>query len=184
MKFRFVFLALLFTFSITNIFSQDFDCLTKLKIRQAKAPYKINDLSKSAICKTGEKYEYNIDLQKNKDYRLTFFASSVFNNRINFKIYNKKTGEMIMNLPGISIDNIQGCALEAYFDKDKNRMVHPFFDFSPNIDTQLEIIIEVESDKSSYEFDAKSLIASNEKKGCITVFVQSKDSEPEGFQTN
>jgi len=164
-------------------FSQEFDCLTKLRMRQARAPYQINNLSKSAVCRTGEKYEYNIELGKDRDYRLSFFASSVFNNKINFRILNKTTGELLIDLPGVSLDNVQGCALQAYFDNKSNRMVHPFFDLSPEVDTQLKIIIEVDSETSKYEFNTNDILASShQKKGCVTVFVQSKSAEKEGFR--
>lgn len=182
-KISFTIFVLLLSIPFSGVvYSQAFDCTTQLKIRQAKPPYQFNDLSKSAVCKTGEKYEYNIELKKGKEYRLTFFASSVFNNKINFRIINKSTGEQIMNLPGVKIDDVQGCVLEAYFDDQANRRVHPYFDFLPDNDTPLKIIIEVESEKSNYEYDTQSLLAKDDqKKGCVTVYVQSKLAEEEGF---
>ncbi len=184
MKIKVIITTILFlSFTWSTIYSQDFDCLTKLKMRQANAPYKINELSKSAICKTGEKYEYNIELKKDKDYRLSFFASSVFNNKINFKILNKTTGELLINLPGVSIDDVQGCALKEYFDDKSNKLVHPFFNFSPKVYTQLKIIIEVDLEPDKHLLHTNNLLASNDqKKGCVTVFVQTKDLEVEGFE--
>lgn len=183
MKIKLIAPLLFFVLVFNPIFSQEIDCLTKVNMRQAKAPYQINSLSKSAVCRTGEKYEYNIELEKDRDYRLSFFASSVFNNKINFRILNKTTGELLIDLPGVSLDDVQGCALQAYFDNRSNRMVHPFFDLSPGIDTQLKIIIEVDPETSKYELNTKDILASHtQKKGCVTVFVQSKSAEKEGFR--
>jgi outer membrane receptor for Fe3+-dicitrate len=163
-----------------NVYSQHYDCLTKLKIRYPKTPYVFNELSKSAVCTAGEKYEYRIELEKNTDYRLSFFASSSFNNNVNFRIINDDTGELIMDLPGSSYEDGDLSALQAYYDPNANKLIHPYFDLSPQKNLNLKIIIDVkEEDNFSGEIsDGKKY---NCNRGCVTIFIQSKESEPEGF---
>jgi hypothetical protein len=180
---RIAFSILIFFILFTGTaYSQDFDCMTKLKIRYPSPSYEYNELSKSAICRTGEKYEYKVFLNENINYRLSFFASTVFNNKIRFKIISTSTGELLMDLPGEALSEGESSVLRAYFDEGKNKLVHPFFDILPKVSGEYKIIIELESEQNKSLLDEEKIFASNiEKKGCVSVYVQSKLSETEGF---
>ena len=145
-------------------------------------PYGFNELSKSAVCTAGEKYEYKIKLEKDTDYRVSFFASSSFNNNVNFRIINEDTGELIMDLPGTSYEDGDLCALQAYFDPSSNKIMHPFFDLSPQNNLNLKIIIDVKEEEFfSGNMEEDEATKHYPTRGCITIFIQSKESEPEGF---
>jgi hypothetical protein len=83
LKFKIILLLL---FIPLNIFAQSLDCSSRLKMRQPTPPYKFNDLSKSAQCLTGKTYEFVLTLTKGKEYRMSFFASPVFNNDIQWPV--------------------------------------------------------------------------------------------------
>ncbi|OQY04780.1 MAG: hypothetical protein B6I20_02405 [Bacteroidetes bacterium 4572_117] len=131
LKFQFIVLIL---FLSTTIFAQSLDCPSNLKMRHPSPPFGFNDLSKSAQCLTGKKYEFLLPLTKGKDYRISFFASPVFNNNIQFRIIDVNSGKKVFDLPGESEANNKGeCVLKAYFDNKLNKLVHPYFDFFPHL---------------------------------------------------
>ncbi len=177
---KFKIILLLFVMPVT-ILAQSLDCPSRLKMRRATPPFGFNDLSKSAQCLTGKKYEFVLPLTKGKDYRLSFYASPVFNNEIQFRIVDLNSGDKVMDLPGETEASNKGeCVLRPYFDDKKNKLVHPFFDFYPSSSTQLKIVIEVastEQEKSESNFNAPEI----RKKGCITVYVQDRKAEDQGF---
>ena len=177
-----IFLFLLYLLIGQNAVAQSFDCMSTLRMRYASPPYEFSELSKSAVCKTGEKYEYDIKLEKNSDYRISFFASTVFNNNINFKILNTGSGEILIDMPGLTNETKQPNALEVYFDSETNKFIHPFFDLSPKTDTEIKILVDVISENLEVNSSQTSiLVENNQKKGCVTVFIQSKPTEVDGF---
>lgn len=156
------------------------DCSSFFKYRKANPPFRYNSASKSAVCITGNKYEFILPLQKGFDYRLQFYASPVFNNNINFKIIDLNTNETVLDLPGETEFGEKGsCVLKAYFDEGTNKQVHPFFDFYPSQATSLQIIIDVQplpkEETSGYNAPAPR------EKGCITVLVLDKPAMDTGF---
>ncbi len=145
------------------------DCSNFLGKYQAEEPYKINSMSKSAVCISGHTYEFVVPLQKDYEYRFLFYASSVFNNKINFKIIDLNTGEVKLDLPGESETNEKGtAALASYYDDRLGRDVHPYFDFIPETSTNFKIIIEV-------------LPQDDIIKGCVGVLILDKPSDEGGF---
>jgi hypothetical protein len=173
--------VLLFTVALS---AQNMDCPSTLSLRKATPPFAFNDLSKSAQCVSGKKYEFLVPLMKGKDFRFTFFASPIFNNQINFRIIDMNTNEKVLDLPGESSNAVKGASvLREYFDENSKKLVHPYFDFAPNGSTTLKIIIEVlANDADAPATDQSSFKAPEEKKkGCITVFIQDKVSEDVGF---
>ncbi len=163
-------IIILFSFLLLPFigFSQ-IDCSNFLADRKAEEPYRINSLSKSAVCVSGHTYEFVVPLQKGYEYRIIFYASSVFNNKINFKIVDLNTGKTVLDLPGESETNEKGtAALAPYYDERTGREIHPYFDFIPQTTTNLKIIIEV--------LPQKDLI-----KGCVAVMILDKVSEEGGF---
>jgi hypothetical protein len=153
MKMRKLKLLALIIFIPVAINAQSLDCPSKLKLMHAKAPYSFNNLSKSAQCYTGKKYEFMLPLIQGKDYRIAFYASPIFNNDINFRIIDMNSGTKVLDLPGENEGGGKGTSvLREYFDTDLNKMVHPYFDFHPSSSTTLKIIIDIAStDKSSSE---------------------------------
>ena len=178
LKFKIILLLL---FIPINIFAQSLDCPSRLRMRRATPPFSFNDLSKSAQCLTGKKYEFVLPLTKGKDYRLSFYASPVYNNDIQIRIIDLNSGEKVLDLPGETEASNKGeCVLRAYYDDKLNKLIHPHFDFYPSSSTQLKIIIEVasiEQEKPDSNFNAPE----TRKKGCITVFVQDRKAEDVGF---
>jgi hypothetical protein len=166
------------------LFAQNMDCPSTLGIRKATPPYSVNDLSKSAQCVSGKKYEFMVPLMKGKDYRFTFYASPIFNNQINFRIIDMNSNEKVLDLPGESTNQAKGSSvLREYYDADAKKTVYPFFDIVPSNSTTLKIIIDVlNSNVPPAGGDQSSFKAPEEKKkGCITVFIQDKTSEDVGF---
>jgi len=176
------FLFIMYIINEQNTIAQSFDCMSTLKLRYASPPYKFNELSKSAVCRTGEKYEYLMKLEKNSDYRISFFASTVFNNNINFKILNNGSGEILIDMPGLTDDTKKLNALEVYFDSETNKLIHPFFDLSPKLDTEIKILVDIIPENlEAYTEPNGILVQNNQKKGCVTIFIQSKPTEIDGF---
>jgi len=178
LKFKIILLLL---FIPVTIFAQSLDCPSRLKMRRPTPPFNFNDLSKSAQCLTGKKYEFVLPLTKGKDYRLSFYASPVFNNNIQFRIIDLNSGEKVLDLPGETEGSNKGeCVLRAYYDDKINKLVHPHFDFYPSSSTQLKIIIEVASIKQD-NVDSNFNAPETREKGCITVFIQDRKADVIGF---
>jgi hypothetical protein len=166
------------------LFAQNMDCPSTLKSRKATPPFSFNDLSKSAQCVTGKKYEFVVPLMKGKDYRFTFYASPIFNNQINFRIIDMSSNNVVLDLPGESPNANKGSSvLREYYDADLKKPVYPFFDILPNNSTTLKIIIDVLDQAAPPSGDNQGSFKAPEekKKGCITVFIQDKASEDVGF---
>ena len=148
------------------------NCTDYLIYRNPVPPYKLDSQTKSATCQAGKTYKLVLTLSKGKDYRISFYASAIFDNKIQFKIIDKSSGKVIVDLPGESDNNEKGTAvLRPYLLAD--RMIHPFFEFRPENTTKLEIIIDVKTEQSPDE---------ELKRGCVGVFVLNKIVENYGFQ--
>lgn len=166
-------LLVLMLFFAISFSSYGQNCSDYLKFRMATKPYKKNTQSTSAKCLTGKTYRFLLPLTQGKDYHLSFYASPIFNNNINFRIIDKGTGEEVLDLPGATEENKQGeVALASYYDEETDEMIHPFFIFVPETSTTLEIIIDVKEPE-----DTKRVYA-----GCVGVFIQDKLSEETGFK--
>ncbi len=177
------FLIFLYSFSLH---AQSLDCSSKIKSLAPNSSFNFNELSKSATCVTGKKYEFVIPLLGGKEYRISFHASSVFNNKINFRIIDENTGEKVLDLPGETEDPRKGsCVLVPYLDNEINRMVHPHFDFVVKQATRLKIIIDIADKRQQTQASSAGYAAPKDtNRGCITVFIQDRNNENEGFQNN
>ena len=183
-------------------------CADQMKLRKPTQPYRYNSASKSAMCQTGRKYEFVLPITKGLEYRIQFFASTVFNNNVDVKIIDMSTGEVVINVPGRfdeskEVKFNQQTALQDYFDEKKNKYFHPYFDFAPVSSTSLKIMldvkeVEVPQDQVqgySYGDDYESQPRQNQTstadegyavpvekiKGCITVYVTDKESQEDSF---
>jgi hypothetical protein len=174
--------AIIFIFLLNSSVFAQMDCASTIKYRYTDPPFVFNEQSKSAICYSGQKYEYDIYLLSNIEYRFSFFASSVFNNNIRFKIINKSTGELLLDLPGEAAGNNTSAILQDYYDKKQNKFVHPYYDINPEKDSQYKVIVEVGDLKQSNEL-SNSVVKINpdQLKGCVTIFLQSKNADQYGF---
>lgn len=177
MKFKIILLLLVFP---VVTFAQ-LDCSDFFKYRRADPPYEFNSQSKSAVCVTGNTYEFVISLYEGHDYRLSFFASPVFNNDIDFKIVDMNTSATVLNLPGQSESGEKGTSvLKAYFDLQEGKNVYPYFDFYPTSTTNLKIIIDI----ASLEAEGTSTdayVSALKEKGCITVLILDAENSDTGF---
>ena len=181
-KIKFVIVFIIFPIALAA--QGGMDCPGTLKSRKATPPYSLNDLSKSAQCVSGKKYEFMVPLMKGKDYRFSFFASPIFNNQINFRIIDMNSNQKVLELPGESSSAAKGSSvLREYYDSDLKKPVYPYFDILPNASTTLKIIIDIlPADQDAPATDQSSFKAPEEKKkGCITVFIQDKPSDDVGF---
>ena len=164
-------IALLTVFLLVQATLMAQNCADYIIYRSPTPPYKLDSQSKSATCETGKTYKLVLALSKGKDYRLSFYASAVFDNKISFKIVDKSSGKAVVDLPGESENNDKGTAvLRPYLSNGK--MVHPYFDFLPDNATNLEVIIDVKSNPKTGDEPAR---------GCIGVFLQNKVVENIGF---
>ncbi|RLD77403.1 MAG: hypothetical protein DRJ10_11990 [Bacteroidetes bacterium] len=182
---NFSFILLVFALYFNqNMIAQSMDCASLLSYRKASHPYKFSNLSKSAICTTGKTYEFIVPLESGNEYRLSFFASSVFNHQIDFRIIDLNTNELILNLTGDSeMATDQSNALRDYFNDKINKLVHPHYDFIPANSTNLKIIIDIPNLDGSKPLKS-SIYQSNldEVKGCITIYIQDKKADDFGFR--
>ncbi len=169
--------------SFMNIHAQKMDCISILKYRQASPPFQFSNLSKSAECTSGNTYEYVIPLDKGKEYRLSFFASSIFNNKIKFRIINLNTLEKVLDLDGESEPGGIS-ALGDYFNDKINKIEHPHFDFHPTSSTTLKVIIDIPDIELVKKLDEtwESKAEKDTISGCITVFIQYKNVGDFGFR--
>jgi len=147
-------------------------------MKQVDPYFSKDELSKSAICFAGNTYEYDLKLEKDRDYRISFFASSVFNNQVNFRMINTLNSKELINLPGTSSDIYQRPILEEYSDNSPKKRTHPYCTVKTKTNAEVKIIIGIspldELMSNGYsDFQAYS----NPTKGCVTIFVQSKPSE-------
>ncbi len=156
-------------------------CSDFFQYRTPEAPYQYNDQSSSAVCVTGQTYEFILPLTKGKDYRLKFYAAAVFNNRINFKIIDQSTHQTVLELPGESPTREEGtCVLADYFDEDSGKPHHPYFDFYPVTSTTLKIILEV-LPVPQPESDPNVMKQVKVERGCVTVVILDKPSDNSSF---
>lgn len=157
-------------------------CSDFFKYRRPEAPYEYNDQSSSAVCVTGQTYEFVLPLTKGKDFRLKFYAAAVFNNKINFKIIDESTHETVLDLPGESPARAEGtCVLADYYNEDNGKTSHPYFDFYPATSTTLKIIMEVLPVKQEESSDPNIKRQKKINRGCVTVVVLDKPSENSSF---
>ncbi len=157
-------------------------CSDFFTYRKAEAPYEYNDQSSSAVCVTGQTYEFVLPLTKGKDYRLKFYAAAVFNNRINFKIIDESSHETVLELPGQTADRKEGtCVLADFYDDDSGKSTHPYFDFYPQNSTTLKIIMEVLPLEQSKDEDPNIKKQVKHNRGCITVVVLDKPANNSSF---
>ncbi len=161
-----------FLFTVVQLSAQD--CTDYLIYRNPLPPYKLDSQTKSATCQAGKTYKLVLTLSKGKDYRISFYASAIFDNQIQFKIIDKSSGKVVVDLPGESENNAKGTAvLRPYLLAD--RMIHPYFEFHPENTTKLEIIIDVRTPQATDEVL---------KRGCVGVFVLNKLVENYGFENH
>jgi hypothetical protein len=174
---------ILFITQLPLFVSAQGDCSDFFKYRKPEVPYEYNDQSSSAMCVTGNNYEFILPLNKGKDYRLKFYAAAVFNNQVRFKIIDQSSHQTILDLPGESGTGAQGtCVLKDYFDEDTNKEIHPAFDFFPVTSTTLKIIIEVLPLKQEVSTDPNVKMQVKQDRGCITVVVLDKPTSNSSFK--
>ncbi len=157
-------------------------CSDFFKYRRPEAPFEYNDQSSSAVCVTGQTYEFVLPLTTGKDYRLKFYAAAVFNNQVKFKIIDESSHETVLELPGESSSRYEGtCVLADFFDEDSGKSAHPYFDFYPATSTTIKIIMEVlpAPQTASDNPNIKKQVKHN--RGCVTVVVLDKPAEKSSF---
>lgn len=160
--------AFLFT-PFEQLFAQN--CSGYVRYHKVTYPYKYNGQSKSASCATGKTYKFLVPLYEGKDYKLSFYASSVFNNKLNFKIIDESTGRTVIDLPGESPTNqANESVLVRPMLEDGSTGEYPYFEFHPESSIRLQIVIDVEPNGKE-----------NGSRGCVGVLIQDKISDSGTF---
>lgn len=178
MKIKIVLLILVFP---VVTFAQ-LDCSDYFTYRRAEPPYEFNSQSKSAVCVTGTTYEFVISLYEGHDYRLSFTAGAVFNNKVNFKIIDMNTSATVLDLPGESETNEKGtCVLKSYFDLVEGKAIQPYFDFFPESTTNLKIVIEIADIQAATTSETGEYVSPVKEKGCLTVLLLDAAGSKTGF---
>jgi len=170
----FIFFALFIAGSTTGVMAQN-NCANYVRYQSPTTPYKYSSLSKSASCTTGKNYKLVLPLNAGKSYRISFYASTVFNNRIEFKVTDKSTGQDIMYLPGdkTQMDNpaayYNNCnsysdALVSELDPATYRSLpYPYIEIEPAASTNIEVEINLLDPKKGGIL-----------RGCVGIFVQDR----------
>ncbi|PIE86268.1 MAG: hypothetical protein CSA05_01390 [Bacteroidia bacterium] len=141
-------------------------------------PWKYNSQSKSATCQTGRTYKFIVTFNKGREYKISFYASSIFDNRMNFKITDESSGEVFVDKPGeTELDSKKGSVLMAPMDMDTGEQLdYPSFSFIPLNTLRLQIEIDIEK-----FLDDEG--AEDKRRGCIGVLIYEKKLEGnEGFE--
>jgi hypothetical protein len=168
---KFAFIALLITLLPLVGFSQP-NCASFIKYQVAQYPFRYNSQSKSAACASGKTYKFLITLQADYDYKISFYASSIFDNKMKFKIIDEGTGKTVLDLPGEATPNDkQGLSVLVAPVLAEKEADYPFFEFHPVTTTRLQIQIDVE----------KVAEGQDDKRGCIGVLIMDKKGEGSGF---
>lgn len=167
-------------------------CASILKNRVPEAPYRYNNVSKSAFCQTGKKYEFILPMTKGLEYRIYFLASSVFNNDIDVEFIDMNTGQTKLKRPGKILNGTPTkfqTAFQPFSDERTGKMINPYFEFIPESTTSLKIILTINNprettlnDEGVFQYvtpDPNEIVEA--KKGCVTVFVVDKVTEEEGM---
>ncbi len=176
------------------IASEAQNCANFFNNRKPEAPYRYNTASKSATVWSGKKYEFVLPLTAGNEYRVRFYAASVFNNDLQIKIVDLNSGETVVDLPGAVEEPKKGnTCLQDYMDTKTNKLIHPYFDFAPQQATSIKIMIDVKDhmeyveepilDEDGYptgEMKKTAVIPEGgieQVKGCFTVYVSDKPGE-------
>ena len=184
-----IIITIILTLFLTKLIYSQLDCSNFMSNLKAEPPYKKSSLSKSSAVISGINYKYYVPLSAGKEYRLFFFASPAFNNKINFKIIdlnNPKDStddQILYDLPGENpaTNNALGtAALAPYIDPETNKAIHPYFDIIPEHSTKLEIIIHPLNPppkKDDYGNTYREIV-----RGCVAIFVLEKPAERKSNQ--
>lgn len=145
------------------------NCSSFISYNTPQFPYKYNGQSKSATCQSGRTYKFVITLLKGKEYKISFYASSIFDNKINFKIIDESTNDAVLDMPGQSDDeNGIGSVLVAPTDPMNGKTGdYPSFDFFPvnSMNLRIEIDVAPAVDDQGNPDD---------RRGCVGVLIQEK----------
>ncbi len=133
-----------------------------------------SDISTSEVVKSGEIYNFMIPLKAGKEYRLYFMASSVFNNRINIKIIERSSNQIVIDTYYKKTqddwgDDYDQKLLKTEWNEEDNKMEQPHIDLEPVTSTNIVIIIDVlEAEKEITSDKIKKL------RGCFSIIVLEK----------
>ena len=173
--------------------AQSIDCEPLLDYRQPDPSFIRNESSQSVQAFTGDKYQFVVDMEKDEQYRFTFFVSAILTRKIQFKIEDINSGQVLLDLPGTTKNNRKNeCVLAPYYDLAYDKMIYPYFDFFPKEAAKYRVTIEIGKyvrpkpkfvavDKDEFpeeepeEAVIKTFKAPEERRtGCITMYIQQR----------
>ena len=121
--------TLILLLAIIQLNAQPIDCEPILEFRHPDASFVRSEHSQSVQGFTGEKYEFIIPVDAEEQYRFTFFVSAILTRKIDFKIEDLNSGQVLLDLPGTTKDNKRNeCVLGTYFDELYNKMMYPYLE--------------------------------------------------------
>ncbi len=171
LKLKFVLLLLIVILPSLSLFAQD--CGSKWKV-QPFSGWEATSLTKIASCTTGKTYEFVVPFSDQYEYYLSFYASSSFNNRMNFTLEDASNGSEYLSVPGEmgimddGSENPKGSsALASYYDEKLKKDIHPFFIISPDNSVSLKIIIEI----PDIDGEEGKVVNKLTSKGCVKVLI-------------
>ncbi len=192
-------ITLILLLAIAKLSAQPIDCEPILEFRHPDPSFTRNEHSQSVQGFTGEKYEFLVPVKAGEQYRFTFFVSAILTRKIDFKIENQYSGQVLLDLPGTTKDNKRNeCVLGTYFDELYNKTMYPYFDFNPKTKATYKITVniaeykrpkpkympedeeyfeeELEQEKKEKENSKKTVFTPPEEKrtGCITMYIQQR----------
>lgn len=171
-KFKLVLILLVVPFIS---FGQKVDCQGKWDVKPTP-PYEESSFTKTASCVTGKKYEFVVPFSSGFEYKLSFYASSSFNRKMNFILEDLNSGSEILNLPGEAIDDYgqplpeKGKSVLAPYRTADNKLVHPFFVIAPENSTNVKIIIDIPHLPGQEEI----IVNPQRKTGCVKIQIWQK----------
>lgn len=182
MKKLILFLSICLIFCSNIVSAQE--CNDFFLYRTPTVGYILDSQSTSGLCKSDSVYKYRFQMENNKEYKISFFASAVFNAKVDFKLYNSK-GNIILDLQGDLDTTInKPVALREFYDG--NNMIYPYFTVYPS--TIEYYTLEIKTNKLAYK---KAVYNDNGDKliidsyynviGCVTLYLQYKYIESTGF---
>jgi hypothetical protein len=167
--------------------AQLMDCPSLVKSRTATYPYTVSELAKSIQCSTGNNYRCKITLSPEKEYRISFYASSIFDNHMSFQIVDSVSKEILLDRPGETKENKKGeSVLRPYMDFASGKTDYPHFDFKPCEIQHLWINIKIPVYKYQivtgkadgvFLMEDRVETITEDRKGCVTIFIQEKLSD-------
>ena len=148
-----------------NLSAQTINCLEQTATFKVHSDYEISEYTKGSRVVTGHDYEHRITLMAGEEYRLSFMASPVLNNRVEFEVTDVNIYEALLELDYVEGDN-SNSPFVAKYNSQTGNYEYPYYTFKVATISNIKIKIKV------LEAEQKDRI-----KGCVTVIILKKKQD-------